>query len=94
MSMRPLPNGIAIPAGGSVTLAPNGMHIMLIQPKEPLREGTTVPLKLTFAKAGSIDVELDVEPIGAKGPIIQPYADDKSMPGMKMDGMKMDSPAK
>jgi len=68
MKMGELPDGIAIAPGETVTLAPGGLHLMLMQLKEPLVEGTTVPVTLTFEKAGSVDIELSVEGIAARGP--------------------------
>lgn len=65
MRMRELDKGLEIPAGSTVTLAPSGLHVMLIGLKEPLKKGTKVPLTLVFERAGSIDVELDVESLGA-----------------------------
>ena len=67
MKMRPLANGIEIPAGGKVTLAPGGLHIMLRTLKEPLAEGSKLPVTLTFEKAGKVDTFLHILAIGAKG---------------------------
>lgn len=66
MKMRPLKDGIAIPAGETVTLKPGGLHIMFMGLKEPFKEGTHVPVTLTFAKAGTVTIELDVSKMGAK----------------------------
>lgn len=68
MKMRPLPNGIALPAGKTVALRPGGYHMMLIGLKAPLVEGKLVPLTLKFAKAGTVKVELKVEAAGATEP--------------------------
>jgi len=68
MKMNELPDGVEIPAGATVTLKPGGLHIMFMQLKEPLVEGTKIPLTLTFEKAGSVEVELSVESPAAKGP--------------------------
>ena len=65
MRMREVEKGLEIPAGGTVTLAPDGFHLMMMGLKGPLKEGTRVPVTLVFEKAGSIDVEFQVEPIGA-----------------------------
>jgi copper(I)-binding protein len=67
MKMRPIA-GVDIPAGQKVTLAPGGMHIMLIGLKKPLQAGQSFPLALTFAKAGTRTVEVAVEKVGAMGP--------------------------
>jgi copper(I)-binding protein len=68
MRMRELEHGLEIPAGGTVTLAPGGFHLMMMGLKTPLAKDTKVPLTLVFEKAGSIDVELAVEGMGATHP--------------------------
>jgi copper(I)-binding protein/uncharacterized protein YcnI len=69
MKMRPATDGVAVPAGGTVELRPDGgYHVMLSGLKAPLRSGTMLPVTLRFAKAGSIEVVFAVEPIGARGP--------------------------
>jgi periplasmic copper chaperone A len=60
MQMRELPDGVVIPAGGSVELAPSGTHLMLIQVDHALRAGETVPVVLRFAKAGTLKLNLPV----------------------------------
>jgi len=42
-SMIPV-DKLEIPAGASITLEPGGSHLMLIDPRRPLREGDTVTL--------------------------------------------------
>jgi copper(I)-binding protein len=68
MRMREVEKGLEIPAGGSVTLAPGGYHLMMMGLKGPLKQGSTVPVTLTFEKAGTVDVELAVEAMGASHP--------------------------
>ena len=65
MRMRALDGGLEIPPGATVTLAPGGFHLMLMGLRKPLVRDTRVPLTLVFEKAGSIDVELSVEAMGA-----------------------------
>jgi periplasmic copper chaperone A len=65
MKMRQLTDGLAIPAGGSVTLKPGSYHVMLIGLKKPLTVGETFPLTLTFQKAGNISVTVQVKAMGA-----------------------------
>lgn len=67
MVMRPLPDGLAIPAGGSVELKPGGYHVMFLDLKSPLKEGTLVDGTLTFEKAGTVPVQFKVEGMGAQG---------------------------
>jgi copper(I)-binding protein len=68
MKMNEVEGGLDIPAGQSVTLAPGGLHIMFMQLKEPLIEGSKVPVTLTFATSGTIEIELVVGSINAAEP--------------------------
>ena len=68
MRMRELEKGLEIPAGGKVTLAPGGFHLMLMGLKAPLLKDTRVPVTLVFEKAGSIDVEFVVTAMGGPAP--------------------------
>ncbi len=68
MSMRPAEASIEIPAGGTVTLAPGGFHIMFVTLKEPLKEGAKLPVTLTFEKAGTIETFMHIKAIGADRP--------------------------
>ena len=54
---------VDVPAHGRVDLVPGGLHAMIVDPKAPLRPGERFPLTLTFARAGAIDVEVDVKPL-------------------------------
>jgi hypothetical protein len=56
---------IEAPAGGGVSLAPGGYHLMLFEPAEALREGTHFPLVLEFERAGAVGVTVPVERRGA-----------------------------
>ena len=53
---------IDIPPRGNTVLVPGGKHLMIIDPKPPLREGDRVPVRLMFERAGPVDVELEVQP--------------------------------
>jgi copper(I)-binding protein len=68
MKMRALANGLSIEAGKTVSLAPGGYHLMLMDLKAPLKIGDKVPVTLNFEKAGKVDVTLDVGSIGAMQP--------------------------
>jgi copper(I)-binding protein len=65
MRMVPLPGGIELPAGGSVTLAPGGLHLMLMELGSPIVEGAPVPVTLEFQHAEPMEIELRVLPVGA-----------------------------
>jgi hypothetical protein len=68
MKMREMEDGIAIPAGETVALKPGGLHIMFMGLKQSFEEGSTVPVVLTFEKAGEVAVDLPVARMGAKSP--------------------------
>ena len=69
MKMRAIP-ALEIPAGATVTLGSGGYHVMLVNLAHPLTVGSSVPLTLTFERAGSIDVSAPVEAAnpGAEAP--------------------------
>jgi copper(I)-binding protein/uncharacterized protein YcnI len=81
MSMRPVPGGVTLPPGSTITLNAQGYHFMLSGLKAPLTEGARVPATLIFAKAGQVPVELSVAAIGARAPA-GAAAPAGSMPGM------------
>jgi len=60
MRMRALTDGLAVPAGGAVTLKPGGYHVMFIRLKAPFEAGEQVRATLTFEHAGPVDVAFDV----------------------------------
>ena len=66
MTMRPLPDGIEIPAGETVELKPGGLHLMFMGLSERPVEGTRFKGTMTFEKAGTVDVEFAVEAVAAK----------------------------
>ncbi|MFO1183220.1 MAG: copper chaperone PCu(A)C [Bauldia sp.] len=68
MEMRAAPTGLEVPPGGVLTLDPHGGHIMFVGLTVPLKEGDKVPVRLSFEKAGTIDVEFVVAGIAADGP--------------------------
>lgn len=65
MKMREIPEGLPVPAGGSVALKPGAYHVMLIGLKKPLKAGEKIALTLVFEKAGKVSVEVPVQAIGA-----------------------------
>ncbi len=68
MRMREVPS-IEVPAGGTTALQPGGLHVVLIDLKAPLKRGETFPLTLTFAKAGTMTVEVPVKSPGEMAPM-------------------------
>lgn len=66
MTMRPLDDGIAIPAGGKVEFKPGGYHVMFMELKQPLKQDERIKSVLTFEKAGPVEVEFKIEAVGAR----------------------------
>ena len=66
MQMRPV-DALDVKPGERIELKPGGLHIMLVKLKQPLKQGGHFPLSLEFERAGRIDVEVLVLPIGAGG---------------------------
>lgn len=68
MKMRPLPDGLEIPAGETVELKPGSHHIMFVDLNGPIEQGKPLPVTLNFEKAGAVAVEMVVAPPGAPKP--------------------------
>lgn len=60
MRMRPLENGLEIPAGEQVSLQPGGYHIMLMQLNQDLAAGETIALTLTFESGKEVTVDAEI----------------------------------
>ncbi|WP_019220882.1 copper chaperone PCu(A)C [Bartonella senegalensis] len=68
MKMEKMHNGIEIPGNGEITLKPGGDHIMFMGLSQPFKLGDKINAKLTFEKAGTINVEFSVNATGEKLP--------------------------
>jgi periplasmic copper chaperone A len=68
MKMRAIP-GLGLPAGKSVDLKPGGYHVMLMDLKQQLRPGDTVPVTLVIegkdGKRESVEVKAPVKELAA-----------------------------
>ena len=62
--MRPVENQY-VPPGGALAMRPGGAHLMLMGLSAPLKEGDTLPLTLTFERAGQVSVAATIAGIGA-----------------------------
>lgn len=60
MKMRML-MALDVPAGGSAELKQGSDHVMLFGLAEPLKEGGTISLTLTFEAAGEMTIEVPVK---------------------------------
>ncbi len=72
MRMRALPNGLDLPAGKVVALKPGGFHVMLMDLKQPLKAGDTVPVMLVIEAAEktreTLQIQAPVRALAAGGP--------------------------
>lgn len=60
MTMREVKDGILVEAGKTLVLGDADLHLMFEQVKMPFKKGDKVPVTLTFEKAGSVDLVLQV----------------------------------
>ena len=71
MKMRALPK-LDLPAGQTVELKPGGYHVMLMDLKQPLKKGDTVPITLKIqgkdGKSQDVEVKAEVRELGAAAP--------------------------
>ena len=79
MTMRPLDKGLAIEPGKTVKLAPGGYHLMMMDLKNPLKQGDKVPVTLEFEKAGKVTLSFDVQGVGAQAPSGANHSDHMDM---------------
>jgi len=72
MKMRAVP-ALELPAGKAVDLKPGGYHVMLMDLKQPLKEGESVPLTLVVegkdGKRETLELKVPVKAMGADKPM-------------------------
>ena len=74
MKMRAVPV-LDLPAGKSVQFKPGGYHVMLMDLKQPLTKGSTVPLTLVFKNAQGVESRMDLKvAVAATAPDAAPNA--------------------
>lgn len=70
MKMRAVA-GLDLPAGRAVALAPGGYHVMLMELKQTLKEGESVPITLVVEdkdkKRETIEIKANVRPLTSDG---------------------------
>lgn len=68
MKMRAVP-ALDLPAGKTVQLKPGGYHVMLMELKQGLPKGSTVPLTLVFRNAQGLESRMALTlPVAASAP--------------------------
>lgn len=69
MKMREIP-GLALPAGKAVDLKPGGYHVMMMNLKQQMKAGDSVPLTLVFedktGKRDTVEVKAEVRALGTQ----------------------------
>lgn len=67
MMMRALPKGLHLPAGKTVALKSDGIHLMLLDLKQAVKEGDVLPLILVIEgrdqKRATVNVTAQVKPL-------------------------------
>jgi hypothetical protein len=67
MRMRQI-DRITVPANGHTELKPGGLHIMLIGPKQPLKAGQQIQLRLIFEDGSQKALTLPVQSLKTMQP--------------------------
>jgi uncharacterized protein YcnI/copper(I)-binding protein len=66
MTMRGLAGGLVIAPGQTVELKPGGLHVMFMGLRQPLAQGQSVKVRLTFERAGPVEVEFRIGTVGGR----------------------------
>jgi copper(I)-binding protein len=66
MKMRRLQHGLEIKPGETVELKPGGYHVMFMGLQAALKEGQRIKGTLVFQRAGTVEIDYRVAPIGAQ----------------------------
>jgi copper(I)-binding protein len=64
MKMRQLKSGIEIKPGQTIELKPGSYHLMFLPLRRPVTQDEPIKGTLVFEKAGSVEVEYSVAPVG------------------------------
>ena len=90
MKMRPA-GPLDVKPGAPVVFKPGGLHVMMMDLKQPLKEGQSFPLTLVFEKAGKIETSVHVQkgPAAAAMPMNMGGQMNTGSGQMKMDQGKM-----
>ena len=68
MRMRPVER-LELPAGRTIEFKPGGYHLMLMDLKQPLKPGTSIPLTLLFRDAAGAESKLQLQvPVAITAP--------------------------
>ncbi|MCM2253268.1 MAG: copper chaperone PCu(A)C, partial [Ramlibacter sp.] len=88
MKMRAV-GKLDLPAGRTVELKPGGYHLMLLDLKQPLAQGASVPLTLLLRDAKGVDSKLELNvPVAVRAPGAAKEAPGKGHRSDAMDSHK------
>jgi periplasmic copper chaperone A len=76
---------LPLETGKAITFAPGGYHVMLMNLKQPLKQGETFPMTLAFEHAKPVTVQVKVGGVGASGSMGS-MSGMHDMPGMTTSG--------
>ena len=65
VSRMSMVDSLDVPAHGKAALAPAGYHLMLMQPKQPVKPGDTVTLTLKFSDGSTLVTDFVARPANA-----------------------------
>ncbi|MEO5831416.1 MAG: copper chaperone PCu(A)C [Rhodanobacter sp.] len=65
VSRMSMVDSLEVPAHGQAELAPAGYHLMLMQPKQPVKPGDTVTLTLKFSDGSTLATDFIARPANA-----------------------------
>ena len=63
VSSMAMVDSVDIPAGGKAVFSPDGLHVMLVGLKGPLKAGGLQPMTLRFRKAGAVKAGFHVRDV-------------------------------
>ena len=68
MGRMEMADNVPLPAKGTLAFAPGGYHVMLMQPKQPVKSGDKVVVTFTLSDGEKIPATLLARPANATGP--------------------------
>ena len=68
----PLTDGVLLDPGQPVSLAPGGIHLMLMAPPVALAAGEAVTLRLVFEGADAVEIEAPVRAVAPAAGVLPP----------------------
>lgn len=89
MVMRPIAGGIVVPAHGSTTLEPGGLHVMIMDVTTPVQAGQDVTITLNADNGTSLKYTALAKEFAGAQESYSPSMDMSGMTGAPMSGSEM-----